>query len=328
MKNRMVSGIKPTGTLTLGNYIGAIKNFVELQNDYEMFIFVADLHALTVDIEPKELIKNKREIIALYLAAGLDPNKVIIFNQSDIAEHSQLAWILENQTTIGELSRMTQYKDKSQAFKQANGTNKIKTGILTYPALMAADILLYKPIGVPVGQDQKQHLELARNIAERFNNAFGNTFVVPKFIAPKLGEKIMSLQNPEKKMSKTDQSEKAYITLLDDPEVAAKKIKKAVTDSEGKIYLSDNKPGIKNLLTIYASLKNIDLKSAEKQFKNHNYGEFKNEIADTVKKFLEDLQIKYKTFLPEVESITKTGALKAKSIASKNLKEVYKAVGL
>ena len=155
MKNRMVSGIKPTGSLTIGNYIGAIKHFVELQNNYNMFVFVADLHALTIDIDPKELHKNKKEVVALYLAAGLDPKKVVIFNQSDVVEHSQLSWILENQTTVGELSRMTQYKDKSQKFTQANGTNKIKTGMLTYPALMAADILLYKPIGVPVGQDQK-----------------------------------------------------------------------------------------------------------------------------------------------------------------------------
>lgn len=328
MKNRMVSGIKPTGTLTLGNYIGAIKNFVDLQNDNEMFVFVADLHALTIDIDPKELKENKKQIVALYLAAGLDPKKVVIFNQSDVAAHAQLAWILENQTTVGELSRMTQYKDKSQMHTQANGTIKIKTGMLTYPALMAADILLYKPNGVPVGQDQKQHLELTRNIAERFNNSFGNTFTIPEFISPKIGAKIMSLQNPEKKMSKTDKSAKSYITLLDDPEAAAKKIKKAVTDSEGKIYISDEKPGVKNLLTIYAALKDISIEEAEEHFKNSDYGQFKTEVAEVVKSFLEDLQLKYKKFLPMVEEIVDNGAKKAREIANITIKQVNKAVGL
>lgn len=328
MKKRLVSGITATGKLTLGNYIGAIKNFVKLQDEYEMFIFVADMHALTIDIEPETLRKNKRDIMALYLAAGLDPQKTTLFFQSDIKAHGQMNWYMENMTTIGELERMTQFKDKSEKQREANGTIKIKTGLLTYPALMAGDILLYNPEIVPVGVDQKQHLELTRNIAERFNNRYGETFAVPNPYIPKVGSKIMSLQDPTKKMSKSDSNTKGFISLLDSPEEAFNKIKKAVTDSEGLIYLSDEKPGIKNLLTIYASLKDISLEEAEANFKDKNYGELKITVGEEVKAFLENLQSKYNDALLKVDEISKLGAEKAMKVANETLAKVEKKLGL
>jgi len=323
----ILSGITSTGKLTIGNYIGAIKNFVELQEENNLFIFVADLHGLTNEISPKELLKNRRDIMALYLAAGLDPNKVTLFYQSDVPAHGIMSWIMENRTTIGELSRMTQFKDKSLK-KQSNGTEKISTGLLTYPALMAGDILLYNPDLVPTGKDQKQHIELTRNIAERFNNEFGETFKLPKPFQPKVGAKIMSLQDPTKKMSKSDVSQKASIFLLDDPEVARKKIMKAVTDSEGKVYLSDEKPGIKNLLTIYSALENIEIKQAEDKFKDVNYGVFKKEVADVIVKFLTNIQEKYKEVLLIIDSVSNEGAIRANKVANKTLDKVKSKIGL
>lgn len=328
MKKRLVSGITATGNLTIGNYIGAIRNFVKLQNEYDMFIFVADMHALTIDIEPETLRDNKKKIMALYLAAGLDPEKVTLFYQSDVKAHGQMNWLMENQTTLGELERMTQFKDKSSKQKEANGTIKIKTGLLTYPALMAGDILLYNPDIVPVGQDQKQHLELTRNIAERFNRKHGDTFIVPSPYIPKVGAKIMSLNDPTKKMSKSDANQKSFISLLDDPEKAFTKIKKAVTDSEGKVYISEEKHGVVNLLTIYASLKDISLEEAEQHFKDSNYGELKIEVGTEVKTFLEDLQSKYNEALKIVDEVAKAGAEKAKVVADKQLSEVEKKLGL
>lgn len=328
MKKRLVSGITATGNLTLGNYIGAIRNFVKLQDDYEMFIFVADMHALTIDIDPETLRENKKKIMALYLAAGLDPEKVTLFYQSDVKAHGQMNWLMENQTTLGELERMTQFKDKSSKQKEANGTIKIKTGLLTYPALMAGDILLYNPDIVPVGQDQKQHLELTRNIAERFNRKYGETFNIPNPYIPKVGAKIMSLIDPTRKMSKSDANQKSFISLLDDPEKAFTKIKKAVTDSEGKIYISDEKHGVVNLLTIYASLKNTTLEEAETHFKDKNYGELKIEVGTVVKNFLEDLQTKYNDSIKIVDQIAKNGAAKAMNVADKQLHEVEKKLGL
>lgn len=328
MKKRLVSGIQATGKLTIGNYIGAIKNFVKLQDEYDMFIFVADMHTLTIDIDPETLRKNRRDVMALYLAAGLDPQKTTLFFQSNVKAHGQMSWYMENMTTLGELERMTQFKDKSEKQREANGTVKIKTGLLTYPALMSGDILLYNPEIVPVGQDQKQHLELARNIAERFNNKYGETFTVPNPYIPKVGAKIMSLQDPTKKMSKSDANAKGYITLLDTPEEAFNKIKKAVTDSEGKIYLSDEKPGVKNLLTIYASLKDISLEEAETFFKDKNYGELKMGVGEEVKLFLTDLQAKYNEALSQVDEIAKQGAEKAAAVANETLKQVEKKLGL
>lgn len=328
MKKRLVSGITATGNLTIGNYIGAIKNFIKLQDEYELFIFVADLHALTIDIKPEELQKNKRNIMALYLACGLDPKKATLFFQSDVLAHGYMSWIMENQTTIGELERMTQFKDKSQKQKEANGTIKVKTGLLTYPALMAGDILLYNPDIVPVGQDQLQHLELTRNIAERFNNRFGQTFKLPQAFVPKIGSKIMSLVDPSKKMSKSDENTKASIYLLDDPETAFSKIKKAVTDSENKIYISNEKAGVVNLLTIYAALKEISLEESESFFKEKNYGELKITVGEEVKNFLSSLQEKYQLALKNIDEVAKNGALKANEIANEQLNLVKSKLGL
>lgn len=328
-KKRVVSGITATGKLTIGNYIGAIKNFIKLQDEYDMYIFVADMHALTIDIKPEELRENKKQIMALYIACGLDPQKVTLFYQSDVKFHGFFGWIMENMTTIGELSRMTQFKDKSGSQKETNGTEKIKTGLLTYPALMAGDILLYNPHLVPVGEDQKQHLELARNIATRFNNRYGKTFEIPEILTPKVGGRIMSLTEPTKKMSKSSTDTKSYIALLDDPEVAVKKIMKAVTDSENKVYISDQKPGIKNLLTIYSSLKNIDIVDAENEFKDaENYGVLKQTVASVVKDFLIDIQQKYTMALNIIDKIAEEGMEKATIASAKNVFEVEKKIGL
>lgn len=328
MKKKLVSGITATGSLTLGNYIGAIKNFVKLQDEYDMFIFVADLHALTIDIEPKQLRENKRNIMAMYLACGLDENKVTLFHQSDVPAHGQMNWLMENMTTIGELERMTQFKDKSEKNRESNGTVKIKTGLLTYPALMAGDILLYDANIVPVGIDQKQHLELARNIAERFNNKYGNTLTIPEVYIAKVGSKIMSLQDPTKKMSKSDSNTKSFISLFDKPEDAYNKIKKSVTDSEGKIYISNEKPGILNLLTIYASLKELSIEESEAHFKDKNYGELKDEVGTVVKDFLIDLQEKYNNVLSRIDEVAQNGANKAIVVSDKKLNEVKLKMGL
>ncbi len=327
MKEIVVSGITATGKITIGNYIGAIKNFVKLQDKYQMLIFVADLHALTNEIDAKLLQKNKKDVMALYLACGINPQKTILFFQSDLKEHAYMNWILENQTTIGEISRMTQFKDKAKT-KEKNGTEKIITGLLTYPILMSADILLYNANVVPVGKDQKQHIELTRNIAQRFNNKYGKTFTIPEPYFSKEGSKIMSLVDPTKKMSKSSKQEKSFIALLDKPELAYKKIQKAVTDSENKVYVSDKKPGIKNLITIYASFKNISLKKAEEKLKNLNYGEFKNEVGIVVKNFLTTIQEEYHKYYDQVDKIAKEGAKKAKLIANKTLKKVKSKLGL
>ncbi|CAM9153370.1 tryptophan--tRNA ligase [Mycoplasma marinum] len=328
MKKRILSGITATGTLTIGNYLGAIKNFVKLQEEFEMFIFVADLHALTNPIEPKELRKNKKNIMALYIACGLDPEKTTLFNQSDVKEHGHMSWLISSQTTIGELNRMTQFKDKSSKVKSSNGTEMIPTGLLIYPALMAGDILLYNPDLVPVGADQKQHLELTRNIATRINNKFGDTFKIPKPYIAKEGAKIMSLTDPTSKMSKSSPNAKSHILLLDDPELAASKIRKAVTDSENKVYVSPEKPGVTNLLTIYAGFKDITIAEAAEYFKNHNYKDFKDEIAVVVKEFLINIQAKYKDAILNVKEIAEQGALKASQQAIKSSSKLERRLGL
>ncbi|WP_330463143.1 tryptophan--tRNA ligase [Metamycoplasma gateae] len=327
-KKRVLSGITATGKLTLANYIGAIKNMVKLQDEYDSYIFIADLHALTLPIEPKILEENRRNIFALYIACGIDPLKSTIFFQSDVMEHGLMNWLILTNTTIGELSRMTQFKDKSSKVKTANGMETIPTGLLIYPTLMVGDILLYNPDLVPVGIDQKQHVELTRNLAQRLNNKFKLDFKIPEPYIPKIGAKIMSLVEPTKKMSKSDTNEKASIYLLDDPEKAYKKIMKAVTDSEGKIYISDDKPGIKNLLSIYSSLKDISLEETEQIFKDKNYGELKHEVGITVKTFLEDVQTKYTQAIKTIDEHSKNGAKKASMIATKNLNKLMKGVGL
>ena len=322
---RLLSGIKPTGDLTLGNYIGAIKQFKELQKEYETFVFVADLHALTVYNNPKELKKKTRDLIAVYLACGLDPKYTTLFIQSENLYHTNLSWILECNTYIGEASRMTQFKEKSK------NKENISVGLFTYPMLMASDILMYDADVVPVGIDQKQHVELARNIAERFNNRYGKTFKIPEPIISKTGAKIYDLQNPTKKMSKTDENDKGVIILLEDPNIARKKIMSAVTDSEMIVhYDPENKPGISNLLTIYASLKDITINSAEEEFKGSNYGEFKRKVADTVVEFLMNLQEKYREIISNgsIDKLLDASNDKVRNIAKEKLKDVFNRIGV
>lgn len=326
-KKRMLSGIKPTGKLTLGNYIGAIKQFISYQDEYEMFVFIADLHALTLPIDPKELRENTKDLISIYLACGLDPNKVVLFKQSDVHEHAELGYIMACNSNMGELFRMTQYKDKTAKM----GSNEsIPTGIFIYPALMAADIVLYDPDYVPVGIDQKQHVELTRDIAIRFNSRYSETFKIPEPVVPKNGAKIGSLSNPLKKMSKSE-SEKGTIYLLEDLAIIRKKIMSAVTDSDTKVcYDEVNKPGISNLLTIMAALTNRSISDLENEFKDSNYGTFKKAVADVVCNELEALQNKVKEIKNSgiIDKVLEEGAAKASYVARKKLAKVYRKVGL
>lgn len=322
---RILSGIKPTGKLTLGNYIGALRNFKNFQEQGECFIFIADLHALTLPIDSLELKTNSRDIAAFYLAAGLDPNKCNIFLQSHVSAHAELNAIMQNFLYMGELSRMTQFKDKSQKLNK----EKIGLGLFAYPVLMACDILLYDATIVPVGEDQIQHVELTRDLAKRFNHRYGDTLIMPKAVVTKVGARIMSLSDPTKKMSKSD--EKGDIFLKDDPKVIRKKIMSAVTDSESVVrYDVENKPGISNLLTIYASLKNITIPEAEKEFEGANYGTFKKAVADAVIEEIEPFQKRYQEIIASnyVDEVLNRGAEKAKSIANATLKRVHDVVGL
>ena len=327
---RLVSGIKPTGELTLGNYIGALMQFVKLQeelSDHEFFIFIADLHAITTPQDRLELRKNIKNIAALYLAVGLDPKRVNLFIQSEVSEHAELAYIMESTLYIGEMERMIQYREK-----RANNEEAIRTSLLTYPALMAADILLYDATIVPVGEDQMQHLELTRTAANRFNHLYGDTFTEPKGHVTKVGARIMGLQNPEHKMSKSaSNSPKDYILLLDEPNVIKNKIKSAVTDSESKVYFDkENKPGISNLLTIYSAITNISIKDLETKYKDSNYGSFKNDLATIVSDHIEQIQIRYKEIInsKELDDYLDLGRDKAKLIAARKINKVYHKVGL
>ena len=326
---RLVSGIQPSGVVTLGNYIGAIKQLVKLQNeltDVELLVFIADLHAITTPQDKTKLRKNIKELAALYIACGLDPKKTHLFIQSEIHEHNQLAYIMECTSYIGELERMTQFKDKK--VKQTDG---IRSSLLTYPALMAADILLYDATLVPIGSDQKQHLELTRDLATRFNTTYGDTFVVPDGYFTKTGSRIMSLTNPLKKMSKSDDNPKSYILLLDDINTAKNKIKSAVTDSDGIIkYDKTNKPGISNLLDIYSSLTNKTIRELETKYKDANYAIFKTDLAEIVSKTLTDIQSKYQEIInsPKLDEILDNGKDYASGIANKKIQKVYQRVGL
>ena len=321
----MLSGIKPTGRLTLGNYIGAIRQFVEYQDEYEMYIFIANLHAITVAQDPKELKQNTKDLIALYLACGLDPEKVTLFLQSDVHQHAELGWILTCHSYMGELQRMTQYKDTT-----ATGETGITAGLFTYPCLMAADILMYDADFVPVGVDQKQHVELTRDIAERFNNRYGETFRIPQPLTPKVGAKIYSLQNPTKKMSKSEDNPKATIDLLDDPAAARKKIMSAVTDSLGTIqYDPENQPGVSNLLMIHSSLSNEPLDALVARFQGKGYGDLKKETGQIVFDFLSDLQSRYREIIAsgKIDEILREGNEKASRIAERKLRKVKKKLG-
>lgn len=322
--DRMISGIKPTGNITLGNYIGAIREFVKYQDDYELFVFVADLHSLTIKIDPVLLKKNTENLVKIYLAAGLDPNKITVFKQSDVPMHNQLEWILTCNTNVAELTKMPQYKN----YCDKNGTEAIPTGMLMYPSLMNADIILYDAKYVPVGEDQKPHVDLTRDIAERFNRIYGETFVLPKPILAKQGAKIMSLSDPTKKMSKSE-SDKGTIYILDDEKTIRNKIKKAITDSEFKIYYDPiNKPGISNLLTIMSCLGGKTIEELELEFKDEtNYGVFKNAVADVVCKEILGIQAKMNSY-NNIGKILADGADKARIIANEKINEVYYKVGL
>ena len=326
---RLISGIQPSGNITLGNYLGAIQNFLKLQNDEkidDILVFIADLHAITVPQDTTALRTNIKSLAALYIACGLDPERVKIFIQSEVPAHTMLGWALECNTYIGELERMTQYKDKKE--RQVAG---VSSGLLTYPTLMAADILLYDADIVPTGADQKQHLELTRNIAERFNSKYGETFVVPEPVIAKAGAKIMSLNDPSKKMSKSDPNPKAYIALLDDINVAKKKIKSAVTDSEGTIrYDEENKPGISNLLTIYSCITGKSISQLEEQYKDSNYATFKEDLANVVGDLLQGIQEKYNVLLKskELDEILDKGRDYANYLANKKINKVFNKIGL
>ena len=323
---RMLSGIKPSGELTLGNYIGALRNFVKYQDDYEMYVFIANLHCITVLQDPEELKTNLRDAAALYLACGLDPEKATIFLQTDVKSQAQLGFIVNCHTYLGELNRMTQFKDK-----QAKGETNLSGGIYTYPTLMAADILAYDADYVPVGDDQKQHVELTRDVAIRMNNRYGELFKLPEPLVAEVGSRIMSLSDPTKKMSKSDESNKGCIYLLDDPNVARKKVMSAVTDSLGQVkYDPINQPGVSNLLVIEAALSNRNIKEVEEQFKDANYGTLKKAVAETVVNTLEPIQKRYHEILDSgmLERVLEQGAIKARAIADKQLDKVQKAIGL
>jgi len=321
---RVFSGVQPSGDIHIGNYLGAMRQFVALQEDYECFFCVVDLHALTVPQDPIKLKENTIELAGLYLAIGLDPKKVNLFVQSHVSAHAELAWLLQCMTYFGELSRMTQFKEKSK------GKETVSVGLFTYPDLMAADILLYNTHYVPVGEDQKQHLELTRDIAQRFNNRFGETFVVPEPMILKLGARIMSLTDPTKKMSKSDSDPNNRINLLDEPSSIKKKIMKAVTDSESEIRLDwDNKPGVSNLLTIYSLFTGMEIEEVINKFNGQGYGTLKKELAEVVIDKLTVIQKNYKDLSRDyVLKVLKEGAERAQAVAEKTLKEVKEKVGL
>ncbi len=326
-KKRILSGIQPSGALTLGNYIGALRNWVELQNndEYECYYMLADLHTITVRQVPKDFRKNALDLLALFIAAGIDPDKSPVFFQSHVPAHAQLSWVLTCNTYMGELSRMTQYKDKSQ--KHAGNIN---AGLFTYPSLMAADILLYQADLVPVGADQNQHLELTRDLANRFNNAYSETFKVPEGYIPKVGARIMSLQDPTQKMSKSDSNENGYILLLDTPEVIVRKIKRAVTDSGSEVKRGEGKAGVENLMNIYSAVTGSSMEKIEERFDGKGYGIFKAEVADAVVEALRPIQERYRELMENkdyLEQVYRKGAAAASRTAAKTLSKVYRKVG-
>ena len=325
-KKIIFSGAQPSGKLTLGNYLGAIKNWTDLQEEYNCYYSVVDLHAITVPQEAKDLRANTMQLLAQYLACGLDPEKNTIFIQSHVSAHTELMWILSTMTYMGELSRMTQFKDKSQK-NEAN----LNAGLFTYPVLMAADILLYQTDLVPVGEDQKQHLELARDLANRFNNRYSPTFKVPEPYIQKAGSRVMSLQEPTKKMSKSDENENAYILLIDDEDTIRRKIKRSVTDSVGIVQYSDEQPGIKNLLNIYSKLSDKSIDEIVTMYEGKGYGDFKADVAEVIVEALRPIRERYEEILKNkeyLESVYAKGAQRAEAQARKTLRKVYKKVGL
>lgn len=320
------SGIQPSGELTLGNYLGALRNFLDYQDTDECYYCVVNQHAITVPQDPKELFTNTRRLAALYLAAGLDPKRVTLFVQSEVPEHVRLGWIMTTISYVGELERMTQYKDKSQ-----KRGDSIPAGLLTYPPLMAADILLYQTNYVPVGEDQKQHLELTRDLAQRFNRVYGEVFTIPEIKLSVGGARVMSLQEPTKKMSKSDDNQMATIRLLDDEETILKKLKRAQTDSENSVhYDKENKPGISNLMGIYAAIIKDSYETIEQRYVGQGYGTFKKDVAELLIDTLRPLQERYNELIdsPELDHILDEGAAKAREKASKTYRDVELAMGL
>ncbi|AIY83789.1 tryptophan--tRNA ligase [Clostridium baratii] len=324
-KKIIFSGIQPSGDLTLGNYLGAIKNWLTLQDEYDCYFCVVDLHAITVPQKAADLRRRTLEVLSIYLACGIDPEKNTLFIQSHVPAHSECAWLLSCNSYMGELSRMTQFKDKS---KKAG--NSVGTGLLTYPVLMASDILLYQTNLVPVGKDQIQHLELTRDLAIRFNNTYSPTFTVPEAYVPKTGAKIMSLQEPTKKMSKSDDNPNSFILIMDPPEVIRKKVSRAVTDSIGVINYSDDQPGVKNLLNILSAINNKTPEDLVKEYEGKGYADLKKDVAEAIVTELEPIQERVKELLKDkkaLEAIYKEGANKANYIANKTLRKMQKKIG-
>jgi tryptophanyl-tRNA synthetase len=325
MMATIFSGIQPSGTLTIGNYLGAMKNFVDLQETNECYFCIVDQHAITVPQDRLKLRENIRSLAALYLAVGIDPNKAILFIQSEVPAHAQLGWAMQCVAYIGELERMTQYKDKS------SGKEAVTAGLLTYPPLMAADILLYNTDIVPVGDDQKQHLELTRDLAERFNKKYNDIFTIPEVHIPKVGARIKSLVDPTKKMSKSDTNVKSFISMLDNEKTIMKKIKSAQTDSDGIVkYDVENKPGISNLLSIFSLCSNKSIPELEAFYEGKGYGEFKNDVAEAVIATLKPIQERYEELIQseELDHILDEGASKANKVAMKMMNKVERAMGL
>ncbi|MBU3113627.1 tryptophan--tRNA ligase [Clostridium lacusfryxellense] len=323
-KKVIFSGIQPSGDLTLGNYLGAIKNWVKLQEEYECYFCVVDLHAITVKQEPKDLRRRTLEVLAIYLASGIDPEKNTMFIQSHVSAHSEAAWLLTCSTYMGELSRMTQFKEKSK------NSESIGAGLLTYPVLMAADILLYQTNLVPVGKDQTQHLEIARDIAERFNKTYSDTFVIPEPYIGKLGAKIMDLQEPTNKMSKSGENVNGFILIMDPPEVIRKKVNRAVTDSVGIVKYNDEQLGVKNLMTILMAITGISMGEIEAKYDGLGYAQFKKDVAEAIVAELEPIQIKINEYMGQksyLEEIYKKGSEKANYVANKTLRKMQKKIG-
>ena len=324
-KKVLFSGMQATGNLTLGNYLGALKNWVTIADEYETFYSVVDMHSITVRQDPAELRRRARTLLTLYIAAGLDPEKNCIYYQSHVSGHAELAWILNCFTYMGELNRMTQFKDKA-----AKHADNINAGLFTYPVLMAADILLYQADVVPVGVDQKQHLEITRDIAERFNNIYGDVFTIPEAYIGKVGAKIMSLQDPAKKMSKSDENPNASIYLMDDPDTIMRKCKRAVTDSEAQILYRDEQPGVKNLINIYSACTGRTPEEVVKEFDGRGYGDFKMAVGESVVSVLKPLQDEAARLTKDkayIDGIIKENAEKAGYYANKTLRKVQKKVG-
>ncbi|WP_088103518.1 tryptophan--tRNA ligase [Halalkalibacter urbisdiaboli] len=319
------SGIQPSGTLTLGNYLGAMKHFVDMQDEYHCYFCIVDQHAITVPQDRIKLRENIKSLAALYLAVGIDNQKATLFIQSEVPAHAQLGWMLQCVSYIGELERMTQFKDKSE------GKEAVSASLLTYPPLMAADILLYKTDIVPVGEDQKQHLELTRDLAERFNKKYNDIFTIPEVKIPKVGARIMSLNDPSKKMSKSNPNPKSYISMLDDEGTIRKKIKSAVTDTDGEIRFNrEEKPAVSNLLSIYSLCSGIAISDLEEQYKGKGYGDFKSDLAEVVVKTLQPIQERYYQLIEstELDDILDKGAENAHKVASKMVEKAERAMGL